>query len=184
MVQEDGTRVHGQQAAGAPYRLSDIDWTVWTPRDQATLVFIIQPPNILLIRKKRGLGQGKINGPGGKMEAGETPQACALREVEEELAICPQALRLHGQLEFQFTDGYSIRVHVYTADRFEGEPVETDEAQPLWYALDAIPYQEMWVDDALWMPLMLAGRRFFGRFVLDQDRLLDQHIEDLGTLAG
>ena len=59
----------------------------WVATDIATLVFVLRDNEVLLIRKKRGLGAGKINGPGGKLEAGETPRQCALREVREELCI-------------------------------------------------------------------------------------------------
>ena len=37
--------------------------------------------------------------PGGRMEPGETPTACALRETEEELAISPAAVRVLGRLD-------------------------------------------------------------------------------------
>ena len=46
-------------------RIADIDWNTWVPTDPATLVFVIRDRQMLLIRKKRGLGAGKINGPGG-----------------------------------------------------------------------------------------------------------------------
>ena len=65
--------------------VSDIDWDTWQPEEVATLMFIIQGDSVLLIRKKRGLGAGKINGPGGKVEGDETPLDCAIRETEEEL---------------------------------------------------------------------------------------------------
>ena len=66
-------------------RVRDIDWTFWRAVDPATLVFIIKDNRVLLIRKKRGLGAGKVNGPGGRLESGETFKACAIREVQEEL---------------------------------------------------------------------------------------------------
>ena len=50
---------------------SPIDWSTWQGEMLATLMFIIQDGRILLIEKKRGLGAGKINGPGGKIEPGE-----------------------------------------------------------------------------------------------------------------
>ena len=66
-----------------------IDWTQWKPGVLATLMFIIDEPRgrVLLIRKKRGLGAGKINGPGGKLDPGETPEQCAVRETQEELHV-------------------------------------------------------------------------------------------------
>ena len=66
-----------------------IDWKSWQPGVRATLMFIIDEAKreVLLIRKKRGLGAGKINGPGGKIDPGETSLECAVRETQEELGV-------------------------------------------------------------------------------------------------
>ena len=64
-------------------RLSDIDWSAWRARDPATLVFVFRGDEVLLINKKRGLGKGKVNGPGGKVDPGETALQAAIRELEE-----------------------------------------------------------------------------------------------------
>jgi 8-oxo-dGTP diphosphatase len=136
---------------------------------------------MLLIRKKRGLGAGKINAAGGRLEPGEAPEAGAVREVEEELRITPKQLRHCGTNSFQFVDGYSIHVHVYRSDAFEGEPTETPEAVPLWFPISALPFQEMWEDDVLWVPRVLEGRPFLGRYVFDGDRMLDHAIELAGS---
>ena len=149
----------------------------WTPRERATLLFVIKEERILLIRKQRGLGAGKINGPGGRLEPGETPREAAIREVQEELCVTPQGVREAGLLRFQFTDGHSIEGTVFTADDCEGTPVETDEAIPLWTPLDAIPYDEMWADDRRWLPLLLAGQRFRGCFLFDGDTMLAENME-------
>jgi len=156
--------------------ISEIDWPAWTPVDRATLLFVVADGRILLIRKKRGLGAGKINGPGGRIEDGESPRACAVREVEEEIGVTPTGVSERGELCFQFVDGYSIHVWVFHAGGFRGEPVETDEAVPLWFPLDAVPYGEMWADDRVWLPLMLAGERFHGRFIFDGDAMVDHRV--------
>ena len=158
-------------------RLQDIDWPRWRPVDRATLVFVVRQDRVLLIRKKRGLGAGKINGPGGRIDPGESPLECAIREVEEELRVTPVGLEKRGELFFQFTDGYSIHVHVFSAGGCLGEPRETDEAIPLWTDLGAIPYDEMWADDRIWLPLMLAGTAFEGRFIFDGDAMLDHEVD-------
>lgn len=158
------------------YCLEKID-SGWTAVHQATLLFIVDGDNILLIRKKRGLGAGKINGPGGKLDPGETLVACAVREVQEELSITPVSPRPFGELRFQFTDGYSIHVHVFVATEYTGQPVESDEAIPLWFACAEIPYDEMWADDEIWLPRVLAGEVVSGRFVFSGDRLLDHEVK-------
>lgn len=156
--------------------LEHIDWNTWQPVHHATLTLIIQNGQILLIRKKRGLGAGKINGPGGKQAPDESILQCAIRETQEELCITPTGMRFCGENRFQFADGYSIHVHTFVADGFEGIPTETDEAIPLWFDLDKIPYDEMWQDDILWIPPMLKGHSFQGRYLFDGDVMLDHDI--------
>ena len=158
-------------------QLSDFDWQAWEPTEVATLLFVIRNERILLIRKKRGLGAGKINGPGGRIEDGETPLECAIRETQEELCITPLNVEFCGDLYFQFTDGFSIRGHVYKADSYEGEPTETDEAIPHWFPLNEIPYHEMWEDDITWIPHMIHGQIFSGRYLFEGDTMLDQQLE-------
>ena len=157
-------------------RLGDIDWGDWKARDPATLVFVIRDGQILLIRKKRGLGLGKVNGPGGKLDPGENAVDCARRECYEELGIRVHDLECMGEHKFQFTDGYSIHCWVFRTSSYEGEAVETDEAVPLWTTLDAIPYDEMWEDDRMWLPLLIDGQCFSARWVFDDDRMLDHDI--------
>jgi 8-oxo-dGTP diphosphatase len=160
-----------------PRRLADVAWDSWQSVDRATLVFIVRGDELLLMRKKRGLGAGKINGPGGRLEPGETPLVCAIRETEEELCVTPHDPEELGQVRFQFTDGYSIHGHVFRADGLTGTPRETDEGLPFWIPRDRIPYHEMWEDDRIWLPHLLARRRFDGRFIFDGDRMLDHAVE-------
>jgi 8-oxo-dGTP diphosphatase len=139
-------------------------------------LFIIEDQRILLIEKKRGLGAGKVNGPGGRIEPGERPIDCAARELREELGVGASGIVEVGELSFLFVDGYNLHCHVFRADACEGEPVETDEATPLWTSLDAIPFHRMWADDALWLPMLIAGDSFRGRFIFDGDRMVDHHL--------
>ena len=148
--------------------VNDVDWENWDPVERATLMFVIQDGQILLIHKKRGFGKGKINGPGGKMESGETPRECAIRETQEELCITPTGVE---------DAGFSIHGHVFTATGFEGTPTETDEAIPLWCSIDELPFEHMWEDDHTWFPHMLEGRRFSGRYIFDGERMRDAVID-------
>jgi len=153
-----------------------MDWTNWIPRERANLCFVVKDGRVLLIRKKRGLGAGKINGPGGKIEPGETALGAAIRETQEEIGVTPLAVEERGVLHFQFTDGYSLHCTVFVATDFEGEPIETIEAAPYWFAFDAIPFDEMWEDDRHWLPHVLAGKRFVAWFEFDGDRMLSRDL--------
>ena len=148
----------------------------WKPKERASLVFILRGKMILLILKKRGLGAGKINGPGGRIESGETDEQGAVREVQEELGIVPLQLFKQGHLHFQFLDGHSIHAVVFTARDHQGQPKETEEAKPIWTPIDKIPFNDMWEDDRLWFPPMLQGKRFLGYFIFRKDTMLDYDI--------
>jgi len=124
-----------------------------------------------LIEKKRGLGAGKVNGPGGRLEKGETAEQAAIRETQEEVGITPTGVQWAGELRFQFRDGYSLHCTVYRASGWEGELMETAEAKPFWVRTDQIPYDRMWADDEQWMPRLLSGEKFRGWFEFDGDRM-------------
>jgi len=160
------------------------DWDSWTPTERGALLFVIQEGRILLIRKKRGLGAGKINGPGGRLEPGEGAPEAACRETKEEIGVVPKGVRQAGELFFQFADGYALHCAVFTAQGAEGELIETEEAAPFWTETKAIPYSEMWADDEHWMPWMLAGRRFRGYFWFDGDRMLGGRVEPWQASTG
>jgi 8-oxo-dGTP diphosphatase len=140
---------------------------------EATLCHPIVDGELLLIRKQRGLGEGNLVGPGGKIEAGETPLEAARREVREELRVEPTGVEKCGEFGFHFrddtTEDDSMYVHVFTADGVEGTPEATEEAVPEWHDADDLPYEEMWVDDRVWMPHMLQGQTFTGTFVLTDE---------------
>jgi 8-oxo-dGTP diphosphatase len=146
----------------------------------ATLMFIIEEGRgeVLLIRKKRGLGAGKINGPGGKIDPGETSEQCAIRETQEELGVTAISPVKHGELWFQFVDGLRLHVDVFITTAHEGAPIETEEAIPLWTPLSKLPLEEMWADDRFWLEALLVQRRhFIGRFTFDDDTMLTHEME-------
>lgn len=170
-------RLHAGPPPAGWTRVAEIDWPAWQPGQRATLLFVVRGGRILLIHKKRGLGAGKINAPGGRIEPGETALAAAVRETREELLTTPLGVRRCGDLSFQFTHGLSIHVEVFRADDCTVPPRETDEAAPLWVPVTDIPFERMWQDDRYWMPLMLQGRPFAGRFLFDGDRMLDHELD-------
>jgi 8-oxo-dGTP diphosphatase len=161
-----------------------MDWENWTPREYANLCFIQKDGRVLLIEKKRGLGAGKVNGPGGKLEPGETAMEAAIRETREEVGVTPLHLEERGTLRFQFADGYSLHCVVFIARDFEGELIETPEAVPFWVSDDAVPYARMWEDDQYWLPQVLAGSGFEGWFEFDGDQMVSKRVVFRDLLPG
>ncbi len=144
----------------------------WEPNMVANLVFLTRDGReVLLIHKKTGLGAGKLNGPGGKLEDGETPLQAAVREVEEELQITPTDLERRGELHFHFADGLKLFCTVFTGEHFTGTPTETREAKPEWFAYDAVPYDRMWED-----PQMLLGESFRAWFCFDGEAMMKREV--------
>ncbi len=141
-----------------------------------TLCVIHNDIHILLGKKKRGFGEGKWNGFGGHVETGEAIEDAARREVVEEIEVIPHNLRHRGVLNFEIeTFPELLEVHVFSTQDFEGEPKETEEMQPKWFDLSAIPFDEMWADDKYWLPLLLEGKNFIGNFYFKDNQTITQH---------
>ena len=105
------------------------------------------PRRVLLGMKKRGFGAGFYNGFGGKVEASDASvRAAAARELLEEAGLSVDAedaaaFRRRGTLVFHFDDQpRPWRVAVYEATAWRGEPTESDEMAPAWFAEADIPY--------------------------------------------
>ncbi|MBN1603305.1 MAG: 8-oxo-dGTP diphosphatase [Chitinispirillaceae bacterium] len=153
-----------------------VDWKSWVPKERAVLCFVRDGNRVMLIHKKTGLGKGKVNAPGGRIEPGETPSEAAVRETFEETGVQTSELHKVGELFFIFTDGYSLHGTVFFADAHSGTPFETPEADPFWCSMGAIPYDQMWQDDIHWLPLILAGKKFKGYFIFDDDKMLSKSV--------
>jgi 8-oxo-dGTP diphosphatase len=173
--------MHTAPAEGAggsvPATVEEVDWQRWQPQETAVLCYVFDRDQVLLINKKTGLGQGKVNAPGGRIEASESPEQAVVRELEEEVLITPTNFYRAGELSFIFTDGYSLHGHVYFAQGYRGQPAATAEADPFWVKVEEIPYGNMWEDDELWLPLALEGSFVTCRFIFDGDRMLSKQIE-------
>ena len=151
-------------------KVSRTDWKTWNPDIKATLMFIVQDGKVLLIEKLTGIGMGKINGPGGKIDPGENAEQAIIRECQEELHITPLNPVKVGELCFAMTHIPDIHCHVFIAEEFEGEPTATYEANPFWQAIGEIPFDKMWEDDRHWLPQALKGDVFHAKFdFVDED---------------
>lgn len=141
--------------------------------DEATLCYIIDDEEVLLIEKRRGLGSGLYNGPGGKIEPGETPREAIVREVAEEVHLEVFEPSKVGELMFIHDDEERLFVHVFRSESYAGEPRASPEARPEWFHRSELPYDDMWEDDRLWLPHVIEERPFEGSFVFSGGDTLD-----------
>lgn len=146
-----------------------------------TLCIIHQHPNVLLGMKKRGFGEGRWNGFGGKVQEGETIKKAAKREIQEEAGIMPHKIERVGILDFEFRGNPEVlEVHVFRGHDFDGEPKESDEMRPQWFHVDELPFDTMWPDDRYWFPLFLTGKKFRGKFLFENlDKILDSKLSEV-----
>src|SRR6476469_9924460 len=91
----------------------------------ATLCYVQKGGKTLMlhrVKKKNDIHEGKWNGLGGKMEQGETPEECVIREVREESGLRIDQPELRAILTFPEFDGHDDwLVFLFVANRFSGE---------------------------------------------------------------
>ena len=71
--------------------------------------------------------------PGGKIEAGESPQEAVIRELQEEVGIVTTSLQPFDKLEYQFPDRH-ITLWFWLVDSWEGEPWGKEGQPGRWVA--------------------------------------------------
>ncbi len=149
-----------------------------------TLMLVKRDGKLLLGMKKRGFGMGRLNGSGGKLEAGETPEEAARRETLEEVGLRVGEIQKVATIVFEDLHYRGVPerniMHVFMTEDFEGQPQETDEIAPDWYPLSDLPYDRMWIDDKVWLPEVLRGRKIQAFFHFNEDNVYtDYWLEDV-----
>lgn len=137
----------------------------------ATLCHVLDGNKLLLKKATRGISKDKWNAPGGKINGEKTAEKNIVREVFEETGLKIKNAFYHGELKFFLNgkDELSFIVHLFSTKDFSGEIKQTEEGEVKWFGVNEIPYDEMWADDKLWLPLMLDGKKFDCSFFLDSD---------------
>lgn len=76
---------------------------------------------------------GYLEFPGGKVEAGESPVDALARELGEELGVGIDSARLFPLIRFEHDyPAFTVQLHVYRLDRWDGEPVGREGQRLEW----------------------------------------------------
>jgi 8-oxo-dGTP diphosphatase len=147
----------------------------------ATLCYVRKNGRTLMlhrVKKKADVHEGKWNGLGGKFEPGESPEDCVIREVREESGLRLKSPRLKGVLTFPgFADDEDWYVFVFTASRFTGRLIDSDEGDLAWVPDRDLPKLNLWEGDRVFLPLLKRRGHFSGKFRYKAGRLADYSVE-------
>ena len=106
-------------------------------------VIVTKGERVLLIRRKGVHGQGTWSTPGGHLEHGESPEACAARETMEETGVEVANVRALGFTNDVFEESGLHYITLWMTGEYQsGEaavaaPYEASEVG--WYAWGAFP---------------------------------------------
>jgi 8-oxo-dGTP diphosphatase len=123
-----------------------------------TLCFLTRGDEVLMLHRRNPPNQGLWNGVGGRIEPGEAPLACILREVEEETGFCLATARFCGLLTWEGFEIPPAGLYIYTAEAPAGEPHPNGEGELDWKTRAWVFTSSKTVSNIhVFAPLILAG---------------------------
>jgi len=141
----------------------------------ATLCYVKHDGCTLMLhrnKKANDIHEGKWNGLGGKFEAGETPEECAIREVYEESGLSIRGPKLCGLLMFPNFKGNDWYVFVFTATEFiSDELIDSPEGNLEWIPDEKVLDLPLWESDQIFMTWIRENKFFSAKFEYDGDKM-------------
>lgn len=146
-----------------------------------TLCYIEQDEKYLMlhrVKKENDLNHDKWIGVGGKLEDGETPEECLLREVQEETGYTLTQYRLRGIITFLSDEWESETMYLYTATGFTGTQCTCDEGDLVWVPKKEIESLKLWEGDKIFFRLLEEDKGVFSlKLRYEGDTLVEQKME-------
>ena len=146
-----------------------------------TLCYIEQDERYLMlhrVKKENDLNHDKWIGVGGKLEDGETPEECLLREVQEETGYTLTQYRLRGIITFLSDEWESETMYLYTATGFTGTQCTCDEGNLVWVPKKEIESLKLWEGDKIFFRLLEEDKGVFSlKLRYEGDTLVEQKVE-------
>lgn len=148
----------------------------------ATLCYVInneKKQTLMLhrVKKENDMHEGKWNGLGGKLEKGETPEECVIREVKEESGLIIKSPRMHGFITFPLFDRTNDwYVFLFTADNFSGKLIDSREGNLEWIPNKKVSSLNLWEGDKIFLDWLYQGKFFSAKFVYKEGKLISHSV--------
>lgn len=131
------------------------------------------------VKKVNDENHDKWIGVGGKFEWGESPEDCMLREVREETGYTLTSWKYRGIITFVYGEDTVEYMSLFTADGFEGTPIDCNEGVLEWVAKDRVPELNLWEGDRIFFRLLEEREEFFSlKLVYNKQDVLEQAVLD------
>lgn len=128
-------------------------------------------------KKPNDYHEGKWNGLGGKFEQGETPEECAIREVEEESGLLMIEPKMKGFITFPMFDGKKDwYVFLFTADKFSGKLIDSNEGKLEWIQNEKLVDLNLWDGDKIFIPWLFQEKYFSAKFVYEAGKFIHHEV--------
>ena len=146
----------------------------------ATLCYVVDDDKTLMLfrnKKENDYHEGKWNGLGGKLEAGETPEECAIREVYEESGLVVSDPEMKGLITFPMFDGVDDwYVWTFVFRKFEGQQIDSPEGTLEWIKNDKLVDLNLWEGDKIFIPWLFDDKCFSAKFVYENGKYVSHEV--------
>lgn len=130
-------------------------------------------------KKKKDINKDKWLGIGGKLEEGESPEECIVREVKEETGLTLKQYKLRGFVTYVSNKWETEYMYVFTANKFEGNLIECDEGDLKWINKEKINELPTWEGDHIFMEKLQKDNGFFSaKFEYDGEKLVQYEMTE------
>jgi len=148
----------------------------------ATLCYVIdkeKDKTLMLhrVKKENDYHEGKWNGLGGKLEQGESPEDCVIREIKEEAGLTIKAPKMHGFITFPLFDKVDDwYVFIFSAKDFEGKLIDSPEGNLEWIPNDKLTELNLWDGDKIFLEWLFQDRFFSAKFNYKNGKYLNHEV--------
>ena len=138
----------------------------------ATLVYALRDEQVLLVRRTTEPNRGLWVAPGGKLDHGESPAECAVREMREETGLVIERPVLRAVMtETSPRADYQWLTFIFVAWDFDGTFTPAPGIGEFrWVPVDEVTKLPIPPADAIFFPRLLEdGSTFHGKFEYDAE---------------